>query len=405
MTTILCLSSYFKGGAFLEECKRQGCHTILVTSQDLEHESWPRDAIDEFFVMPFNTLFKQPDITHAIAYLARTRKIDRIVPLDDFDVETVADLREHLRMPGMGGSTARFFRDKLAMRVQAREEGIPVPAFVHVLNYDDLRAYMSSVPSPWVLKPRSEASSMGIRKVNSAAELWPLLDELGDRQSYYVLEQFVPGAVFHVDSIVWNKKVLFTTTSQYGSPPMTVYQGGGVFATSTLPPHSPEDQALQALNRETIAAMGMVRGVTHAEFIRGAGGETAGEFYFLEIAARVGGANIDLMLQHATGVNLWAEWARLELAHLRGEEYQLPALPPRQSAGLIVSLARQEWPDTSAYADPEIVWRLHKAHHAGFIVADPDHARVQSVLADYVTRVAQDFTATAPPKDGERPPP
>lgn len=241
---------------------------------------------------------------------------------------------------------------------------------------------------------------MGIRKVNSADELWPLLDELGDRQSYYVLEQFIPGDVFHVDSVVWNKKVVFTTVSQYGSPPMTVYQGGGVFATSTLLPHSPTDQTLQALNRETIAAMGMVRGVTHAEFIRSS---TGGEFYFLEIAARVGGAYIDLMVEHATGVNLWVEWARLELAHLRGEEYQLPSLPPRRSAGLIVSLARRQWPDTSAYADPKIVWRLHKDHHVGFIIAAPDHTRVQTLLGDYVTRVAQDFTATAPPKAGERP--
>jgi biotin carboxylase len=314
--TILCLASYFKGGAFLEECKRLGCHTILITAQDLEHEAWPRHAIDEFFVMPFATLFKQPDITNAVSFLARTRKIDRIIALDDFDVETVADLREHLRMPGMGGSTARYFRDKLAMRVQARDEGIPVPEFVHVLNHDDLRAYMAQTPGPWVLKPRSEASSMGIRKVNQADELWPILDELGDRQSYYVLERFVPGDVFHVDSVVWNKRVLFTVCSRYGLPPMAVYQGGGVFVTGVIPYHSPEDQALQALNREVIAAMGMVRGVTHAEFIRS---EADGAFHFLEIAARVGGANIDLMLEHATGLNLWREWAKLELAHLRGE--------------------------------------------------------------------------------------
>ena len=130
-------------------------------------------------------------------------------------METVADLREHLRIPGMGGSTARYFRDKLAMRVQARDEGIPVPDFVHVLNYAEVSDYMANVPGPWVLKPRSEASSMGIRKVENANDLWPLLDDLGDRQSYYVLEQFVPGDVFHVDSIVWNKKVLFTVTSQY----------------------------------------------------------------------------------------------------------------------------------------------------------------------------------------------
>ena len=397
--TILCLASYFKGGAFIEECKRQGCHTILITSHDLEHEPWPREAIDEFFVMPFNNLFKQPDITHAVAYLARTRKLDRIIPLDDFDVETVADLREHFRMPGMGGSTARFFRDKLAMRVQARDEGIPVPDFVHVLNHDDLRAYMTAVPGPWVLKPRSEASSMGIRKVNSADELWPILDELGDRQSFYVLERFVPGDVFHVDSIVWNKRVLFTVASQYGSPPMTVYQGGGVFATSLLPYHSPEEQALQALNREVIAAMGMVRGVTHAEFIRGS---ADGEFYFLEIAARVGGANIDKMIEYATNINLWVEWARLELAHLRGATYEMPPVK-HEYAGLIVSLARQPWPDTSGYNDSELVWRLHKEHHVGFIVATPDRARVQNLIASYVDRIAVDFTATAPPKAGERP--
>lgn len=399
MRTILCMASYFKGGAFLEECKRLGCHTILITSQDLEHEAWPRHAIDEFFVMPFVNLFKQPDITYAVSYLARTRQIDRIIALDDFDVETVADLREHLRIPGMGGSTARYFRDKLAMRVQARDEGIPVPAFVHALNYDDLQAYLARTPGPWVLKPRSEASSMGIRKVGSAEELWPILEELGDRQSFYVLEQFVPGDVFHVDSIVWNKKVLFTVCSKYGQPPMAVYQGGGVFITSNLPYHTPEEQALQALNREVIAAMGMVRGVTHAEFIRA---EADGTFHFLEIAARVGGANIDLMLEHATGINLWREWARLEFAHLTQTEYTLPATHT-DYAGLVVSLANAARPDTSAYADPELVWRLDKEHHVGFIVASSDHSRVQQLVATYALRIAQDFMATAPPKRGERP--
>ncbi|MBK8051401.1 MAG: ATPase [Anaerolineales bacterium] len=362
--TILCLASYFKGGAFIEECKRQGCHTILITSQDLEHEPWPREAIDEFFVMPFHNLFKQPEITYAVTFLARTRKIDRIIPLDDFDVETVADLREHFRMPGMGGSTARYFRDKLAMRVQARDEGIPVPDFTPVLNYDDLRAYMATVPGPWVLKPRSEASSMGIRKVDSAEEVWPLLDELGDRQSYYVLEKFLPGDVFHVDSVVWDKKVLFTVTNRYGSPPMN-----------------------------------MVRGVTHAEFIRA---HADGQFYFLEIAARVGGANIDKLIEYATGINLWVEWARLELAHLRGEEYTLPPVK-HEYAGLVVSLARMEWPDTGGYNDPELIWRLSKAHHVGFILTSTSHGRVQQLLLNYIDRVASDFTATAPPKSGERP--
>jgi biotin carboxylase len=394
--TILCIASYFKGGRFLEECKRLGCHTILVTVERLRDEAWPRQAIDEFFMLP--DLFKQPDVLYAISYLARDRQIDRIVPLDDFDVETAAALREHLRIPGMGDTTARYFRDKLAMRVQAQDKSIPIPDFTPVFNYERIRGYMARVPPPWVLKPRSEASSMGIKKINQPDDLWATLNTLGDRQSYYVLERYVAGDVYHVDSIVWDRAVQVAVASKYGMPPMTVYQGGGVFVTSTLPYGGEEDQALQIINRDVIAAMGMVRGVTHAEFIRG---HSDGRFYFLEIAARAGGANIDLMVEHATGANMWAEWARVEVAHVCGEQYTLPPLRPHH-AGLIVSLARQQWPDTVAYSDPEVVWRLHKEHHVGFIIAAPDRDRVQKLIGEYAPRVAADFAATAPPMEGAR---
>jgi biotin carboxylase len=394
--TILCIASYFKGGRFLQECKRQGCHVILVTVEKLRDEDWPRAAIDEFFMMP--DLYKQPDITYAISYLARDRQIDRIVPLDDFDVETAASLREHLRIPGMGETTVRYFRDKLAMRVQAHEKGIAVPEFAPVINYSRLTDYMNRVAPPWVLKPRSEASSMGIKKINRPDELWPMLAQMGDRQSYYVLERFVPGDVYHVDSVVSERAVLWAATSKYGMPPMTVYQGGGVFVTSKLPYGGEEDQALQTINQEVIRAMGMVRGVTHAEFICG---HDDGKYYFLEIAARVGGAGIDLLVEHASGPNLWEEWAKIEVAHLRGEPYQLPPLREAYAA-LVVSLARQEWPDTSAYNDPEIVWRLHKPHHVGMIVASPDYTRVQGLISQYAPRIAADFTASAPPMEKAR---
>lgn len=394
--TILCLASYFKGSRFLQACKALGCYTILVTTEKLRDEAWPMEAIDERFLLP--NLNQQPDIIHAISYLARTRTIDRIVALDDYDVETAAALREHMRMPGMGESTARFFRDKLAMRVQARAHAILVPDFMPVLNYDRLRDFMARTPPPWVLKPRSEASAMGIKKLHHADELWPLLDTLGDRQSYFLLEQFLPGDVYHVDSIVVDEQIVFAAASKYGLPPMTVYQGGGVFVTGTLPYGGDEETALQAANRVLLAAMGMKRGVTHAEFIRS---HADGNFYFLEVAARVGGASIDLMVEHATGVNLWEEWAKLEVTQTRNLAYVLPPVRQRYAA-LLVTLARQEWPDTAAYNDPEIVWRLQKKHHVGMIIAAPDHTRVQSLIGDYAARIAADFSASAPPLD--RPP-
>ncbi len=393
--TVLCLASYVKGEAFFRECKRQGSRVILVTVQKLADAPWPREAIDDVFYMP--EISNRDDIIKGVSYLARSQVIDRIVPLDEYDQETAAILREHLRIPGMGDTTARYFRDKLAMRVKARTEGIAVPEFVHVLNYDTMREFMVRVKPPWVLKPRSEAASMGIKKINRSEQLWPLLDALGDRQSFYVLEQYITGDIFHVDSIVSEREVVFSVPHKYGDPPMDVSMGG-IFTTRKISRESEDARALDVLNRELIAHLGLVRGVTHAEFIKG---QENGRFYFLEIAARVGGANIAEAVESSTGLNLWVEWARIEICG-QDEKYELP--PHRDDyAGVIISLARQEWPDTSNYDDAEIVYRLHKQHHAGLVVASKESQRIEQLLEEYSRRFYKDFYTSQPPLDKPTP--
>lgn len=389
--TMLCLASYEKGDAFLRECKRQGWRVLLITVEKLRDANWPRDAIDEIFYMPDG--YSRDDIIKGVSFLARAQTIDRIVPLDEYDQETAALLREHLRNPGMGDTTARYFRDKLAMRVKARTAGIPVPDFVHVLNYDHIREFMSRVAPPWVLKPRSEAASMGIKKLATSDELWPLLDALGDRQSFYVLEQYLPGDIYHVDSIVSEREVVFAVHHKYGHPPMDVSLGG-IFTTRKLARDSDDARELEPINRQVIDTLGLVRGVTHTEFIKS---RRDGCFYFLETAARVGGANIAETVEAATGLNLWAEWAKIEMAG-EGGSYELP--PHRDDyAGVIISLARQEHPDTSAYDDPEIVYRLNKLHHAGLVVASSDPQRIEYLLETYSRRFYEDFYTTEPPLD------
>jgi biotin carboxylase len=289
---------------------------------------------------------------------------------------------------------ARNFRDKLAMRTTARNAGLLVPEFSGVFNYDDLRAFMERVSPPWLLKPRSEASSMGIKKINHADELWPTLDSLGDQQSFFVMEQFVAGDVYHVDGLMNNGKVLFSMAHKYGQPPLSVYAGGGVFITRSLDRESDESQALIELNKQVLKAMGLIRGATHSEYIKS---QADGRLYFLENAARVGGANIAECVDYASGVNLWREWARIEIANLRGEKYKLPQTHAGY-AGIINCLAHQEWPDLASYDDPEVVWRMNKKYHAGLIVSSPDAGRVESLLNSYAERFAHDFLAVMPPK-------
>src|SRR5262245_26530431 len=164
--TILCVSSYEKGQEFLRTAKQLGCRVLLLTVEKLRNANWPREAVDEIFFMPEELPLDQ--LTNAVSYTARSQKIDRIVALDEFDMENVSALREHLRLPGIGLTTVRYFRDKLAMRSRAKEEGIAVPEFVHVLNHEELRAFMVRVPGPWLLKPRSQASGIGMKKIHAA---------------------------------------------------------------------------------------------------------------------------------------------------------------------------------------------------------------------------------------------
>jgi biotin carboxylase len=390
--TLLCIASYEKGQEFMREAKRLGCHVFLLTLEKRRDADWPREILDDIFYIPANLTLQQ--MIHAVSYMARTVRIDRIIALDEYDMEPAAELREHMRIPGMGATTLRYFRDKLAMRERAHQAGILVPPFCSVLNYDVLREFMARVAPPWVLKPRSEASAIGIRKLEKADDLWPVLDQLGDRQSYHLLEKFVPGEVFHVDSVVSEGKVVFSEVHQYGRPPMQVSHGGGVFTTRTLKRTSPESKKLQTLQRNLQKALGFVRGVAHTEFIKAHAPETGkAEFYFLETSARVGGAYISDVVETAAGLNLWREWARVEV---QAENYQLPKVHA-DYAGILLTLARQEAPDLSAYTDPEIVDRPTKNHHAALILKSPDPTRITALIDAYTPRFLNDFSATAPP--------
>jgi hypothetical protein len=389
----LCISSYEKGHDFMRQLADLGVKPTLLTMEKLRDEPWPREILEELVTMPGGLTNEQ--ITNTVTWMARGRRFDRVAALDEFDMELVAQLREHMRIPGMGTSATAYYRDKLAMRTGAREAGFLVPEFVRVLNYDELRAYMDRVPAPWLLKPRSEASALGIKKINVPEDLWRALDELGDRQSYFLMEQFVPGDIFHVDSVVSEGKVVFSSAHQYGRPPMQVMHEGGVFTTRTVDRMSRDWHDLTELNARLAPALGMQRGVTHGEYIKA---HADGRFYFLEIAARVGGAFIADLVEYSTGVNLWREWAKIEVAHLRGEAY-IPPVARQDYAGSVLCLAKEEQPDTAAFNAPEIVYRMKKHHHAGLIVRSDKPERVAALLEEYSQAFVGQFLASMPPPD------
>jgi biotin carboxylase len=395
--TLLCLASYEKGHRYLEQAKQQGCRVFLLTSQSLKESAhWPHESLEDIFYMPDRDHdWNLQHMLFAVAHLCREIQIDRIVALDDFDLEKAAFLREHLRLPGLGETATRFFRDKLAMRQRAQQSGINVPEFTATIHYPTIAQFLDNVPAPWVLKPRMLAGAMGISKLHEKQQVWDKIHALGDQQSFFVLERFVPGDIFHVDSIWCGGKMVFAIASAYGTPPLEVTTGGGIFTTQIVERQTELDAGLLALNESVLRSFGLADGVSHSEFIRA---HADGKLYFLETSARVGGAHIADLVEAATGLNLWAEWAKVDTAAARGVPY-VPPQPRQDYAGLLVSLARQEWPDTSSFQDAELVWRMQKRNHVGFIVKSTDRQRVGELLRAYTGRVRNDFHASAPPRE------
>lgn len=387
--SFVCISNYFKGTDFLIQLKKLGNKVYLVTSEKLREKPWPREYIDEIFYMQGqDTEWNLEHLLLGVGNLMKSNTVDAIVALDDFDVEKATYLRENLRIDGMGQTTGRYFRDKLAMRMRAKSCGIPIPAFCSLFNDHDINTFADTVSPPWVLKPRSEASSSGIIKVFDKETLWIHTNEMGNNRFKYLLEQFKPGDVYHCDSLILDRKILFSLTSKYSATPMEITQGGGVFRTSNIPYDSEDDIEIKKVNEAVLKGFGLKNGVAHTEFIKS---KENGQLYFLETSSRVGGAHIAEMVEAASNINLWKEWATIEDALVKGTTYQLPKVK-NEYAGIVLTLSKYQQPDLSSFSDSEVCFRVPLDYHAGLIVKSEKSERILELLNNYADRLIADYT-------------
>ena len=386
--TFVCVSNYFKGADFLIHLKELGNTVFLITSEKLRDKPWPFDHIDEVFYMAGQDVDWNLDhLLLGVGNLMKNNKVDAIVALDDFDVEKATFLRENLRIDGMGQTTGRYFRDKLAMRMRAKSCGISNPNFCSLFNDHDINTFADTIPAPWVLKPRSEASASGIIKVYNKEDLWLHINEMGNNRFKYLVEQFRPGAVYHCDSLILDGKILFSITSKYLATPMEISQGGGIFRSANIPYNSDDDNAIKVVNEEVIKGFGLKHGAAHSEYIKC---DEDGKIYFLETSSRVGGAHLAEMVDAASDINLWKEWAAIENALAKSMKYKLPKVK-KGYAGIVLTLSKFQHPDLSSFSDSEVCFRVPLDYHAGLIVKSAKHERILELLDIYADRLVKDF--------------
>jgi hypothetical protein len=180
------------------------------------------------------------------------------------------------------------------------------------------------------------------------------------------------------------------------APPFEVAHGGGIFRSVTMDQSSEDNVTLEKLNRQIISAFNLQYSATHTEALKS---EEDGKFYFIETSARVGGAHIAELVEFATGLNLWEEWAKVEYANAANQKYTSPSGSSLQ-AGIIISLVKNEKPDYSKFTDPEIVWTMNDLdHHVGIIAKADNRARVIQLMDEYAHIIKNEYHAAAPAPD------
>ncbi len=396
MKNILCISTYFKGSPVLTTLNKNGYNVYLVTSSELKNDPWPFQDIKETYYLNPNEdgSFNMEHLELGVAGIMREINFDSIMALDDFDVEKGAFLRERFRIGGMGATTGKYFRDKLAMRTKAQELGIRIPAFTAIFNNQKVHEFTQNHPAPWVLKPRAEASATGIKKIHSSEQLWQVLHELKDDRHRYLLEQFKPGDIYHIDCLTTKGDTVFCQPNKYLAPPLDVSHGGGIFRSITASPSELTDK-MKDFTKEILQKFNINFGASHTELIHC---HEDGEIYFLETAARVGGAHIAEMVEAATGVNLWSEWANIEYCRLENKEYQLPPVK-NDFSGIVLSLSKMKRPHYNVFDVEECWWEIPMDYHIGAIFNSPSEQRIKDLLDQYGNIILEQFTNILPPDE------
>ncbi|MEZ4891934.1 MAG: hypothetical protein R2778_02835 [Saprospiraceae bacterium] len=218
MPSFLCIASYFKGNDFLRSLKACGATVYLVTSQKHSDKAWAKEALDDIFYIQQDeeNEWNMEEAATGLAWLMRSKRIDRIVATPNRRCGRRA-LREDFRIPGMGQTRPGIFVINWPC---ALKQGMPasVPGFSSLFNDDMVNKFIQEFPGPWIISRRT--SPHRYEKVYSGEELWEHVHTLGDKRHHFLVEQFKPGDVFHVDSLTVDGEFSAVMSCIFGLRPL-----------------------------------------------------------------------------------------------------------------------------------------------------------------------------------------
>ncbi|WP_405057917.1 ATP-grasp domain-containing protein [Kribbella sp. NBC_01505] len=264
--------------------------------------TWEKEYLDDWTVL--ETTLVAETLVAAAVELHGTDPIDGVLCWDEARILQTAHVAEALGLPGGDVAMINRCRDKHLTRSALAEHGVPQPQSVLVNSVDEALTTAGEIGYPIILKPRALAASLGVIKVQDAAELrdsWAFAhDTTVPEAPHYdvnvLVEEFADGYEISIDSAIFHGQVtpFCLARKEIGYPPYAEEIGHLVDATDPLL----ADDQLQQVLVDAHKAIAFTDGITHTEIMMTAYGPK-----IIEINARIGGDLIPYLGLQATGVD------------------------------------------------------------------------------------------------------
>ncbi len=296
-----------------------GVRMALITNQShAEVHPTLRDSLASHWQV--GSCFDTEQIVTAIRGLAEHMgPITQIVAtLEELQVP-VADAREVLGIPGMGGAAARNFREKARMKDVFRQNGVPCAHHALLSSAAEGLAFAERVGFPLVLKPPAGAGSRSTFRVDDPAELREAMaafrPALGREM---VIEEFVVGDEQSFETMSIDGRPVWHSLSHYLPTPLQVLSNPSLQWCVLVPREvdHPRYDDIRRVATHSLSALGMQTGLSHMEWFRRRDGSIA----ISEVAMRPPGSQICTLHSYAHDFDFYAAWARL----VTRKEFEIP---------------------------------------------------------------------------------
>jgi hypothetical protein len=242
--------------------------------------------------------------------------------------ENLLDLAARLRashaIPGPGPVEIERFRDKQTMKTFVQRAGVRVPRWFACRSLQSATESALILGFPLIVKPVRGTASQGVYKIRSFEQLQAVCAALPLDE--YEIEEYIEGEVLHADGVVSRDgKCLFTSISRYVSSCLDFESG--VPLGSIIQTDATVRERGQRFTEEVVRALDLRSSAFHLEFF-----DTGRDFVFLEIAARVPGADVAYVIHDVCGVNLFRLWVDVAL----GKDVDAPRAEFRESGGWLI---------------------------------------------------------------------